>query len=103
MTGPSSTTPPRPIHSGIVASSAAAPCPAANDSTTLVLGGKVYRFVGADATYVQAKSKCAALDSYPIVLNTWREQLEVENYFDYRKQMWGYWIGLRQPGDSSVW
>ena len=84
----------------MIVAASAAPCPAANDSTTLVFGGKVYRFVGQDTTYVQAKAKCAALDSYPIVLNTWKEQLEVESYFDYRQQMWGYWIGLRQAGNG---
>ncbi len=90
------------MRPGFIVAASAAPCPAANDSTTLVFAGKVYRFVDGNATYPQAKAKCAALDSYPVVLNTWREQLEVESYFDYRQQMWGYWIGLRQP-DNSAW
>lgn len=87
-----------------IASAAAAPCPAANDSATLVLGGKVYRYIEQGLlTYDQVRAECAAMDSYPIVFNTWTEQLEVEAYFDYHQNLEIYWIGLRQVGNNGVW
>jgi hypothetical protein len=87
----------------IIVSTAAAPCPA-NDSTTLVLAGKVYRYtIPTGRTYSVAKAKCAELESYPVVFNSWEEHLEVETYFDYHQNMMGYWLGLRQAGNSGVW
>jgi hypothetical protein len=91
--------------SAIIASTAA-PCPAANDSTTLVLAGKVYRYIkptNINDTYFEVKAKCAELDSYPVVFNTWKEHLDVENYFQYHQIIKAYWLGLRQVGNNGVW
>jgi hypothetical protein len=86
----------------IIASTAAAPCPA-NDSTTLVLAGKVYRFSDPGRAYSVSKAKCAELESYPVVFNSWKEHLAVETYFGHHQDMMGYWLGLRQAGNNGVW
>ena len=86
----------------MMASAAAAPCPA-NDSTTLVFNSKVYRYIDQNVPYDQAKAKCAALGAYPVVYNTWTEHLVVENYFDHHQDMAHYWLGLRQVGNNGIW
>ncbi len=107
MSAPDATTPLPLAAPGLtlIAWAAAAPCPA-NDSTTLVLAsGKVYRYQKIDQriTYDKAKGKCTALDSYPVVYNTWREQLAVESYFEHQQNLGDYWLGLRQVGNKGVW